>query len=464
MGLDYKFKDFIISSIDDLISFNHKLKKWQGLKFFYRGQHDANFKFVSSLERITPSDKKESIVNFENTILDIFKSEVKKHDFGIQWPNDNSLLEWYSLIQHYGGKTRLLDVSHSLEKALYFAISGNKNTNAALYLIQSSKINYHAFGNPIMNIQNYLRYRISNRLDIKNLRRDDWSYEYLYELSNLSFNDLFRHLNGNILLEPKIKNKRIEAQDSCFLFPLNHRLNIFENFEKLFEFEIDYQEKEYLENYIIELKNLELINSEDLCDYVFIKVIIPQRLISDIKLYLHGLDINEKSIYPDSENDTGKKNNMEICCKLAIKNIGKQIEAHKIRYFHSTVTSKEIHKCIDNLLNNNSIEAEKSLFFLYNLDIKYYSEEHLKKLCIIYKRNSHNWIHKAILKIISRKKSIAAEQLFKNMGYSRPDDVIRYFINSGFEKYIDLLASWIFNMKSDYDRVNMPKVLGSVYI
>ena len=206
-----------------------------------------------------------------------------------------------------------------------------------------------------------------------------------------------------------------------------------------------------------------MINSENLSDYVFIKVIIPQRLISDIKLYLHGLHINEKSIFPDSENDTDKKNNMEICCKLAIKNIGKQIEAHKIRYFHSTVTSKEIHKCIDNLLNNNSIEAEKSLFFLYNLDIKYYSEEHLKKLCIIYKRNSHDWLHKAILKIISRKKSIAAEQLFKNMGYSRPDDVTRYFINSGFEKYIDLLASWIFNMKSDYDRVNMPKVLKRTY-
>lgn len=102
---------------------NSKSKKW-----IFRG-HKSGESLKSSLERAViyyPKDLKKK-GEAEKRILREFKRRY--HQYSSDIPKDEDDLEWFSLMQHYGAPTRLLDFTYSPYIAVYFALehtSANK--------------------------------------------------------------------------------------------------------------------------------------------------------------------------------------------------------------------------------------------------------------------------------------------------------------------------------------------------
>jgi hypothetical protein len=128
---DY-FSPPAITSWDDFLEvakdFKEKKEKW-----IFRG-NKAGETLKSSLERavqyypkkLKPENKKLENKELELLLLREFKRRY--HQYSLDAPKDNDYLEWFSLMQHYGAPTRLLDFTYSIYIAAYFALehSGKK--------------------------------------------------------------------------------------------------------------------------------------------------------------------------------------------------------------------------------------------------------------------------------------------------------------------------------------------------
>ena len=107
----------------------------QNLKgYIFRGQSNSNYPLSSSLERCMKAfvSKSHRWIRAEYWLLREFKR--KFHLYSIQMPNDTDMLEWLSIMQHYGTPTRLLDFTYSIYVAFFFAIHSS-NSDAAVWAI-----------------------------------------------------------------------------------------------------------------------------------------------------------------------------------------------------------------------------------------------------------------------------------------------------------------------------------------
>jgi hypothetical protein len=92
---------------------------------WYRGQANSGFHLIPKAYRIIPiqneSDKKEfSTRLYEKEEKYINDFIVRNHHLISDYPDN--LLNWMSIMQHYGSPTRLLDWSESVFPALFFAL------------------------------------------------------------------------------------------------------------------------------------------------------------------------------------------------------------------------------------------------------------------------------------------------------------------------------------------------------
>jgi hypothetical protein len=93
--------------------------------FVFRGQKESGWNLRTSIERTPPISSTLRVINGVNTeerwMIDHFKRKQHMYsdDFRMVEDCKFSIL---SKIQHYGGKTRLLDFSHSIFIAIYFAV------------------------------------------------------------------------------------------------------------------------------------------------------------------------------------------------------------------------------------------------------------------------------------------------------------------------------------------------------
>lgn len=105
--------------------------------WIFRNHKKSTWCLKSSLERALDDfgrDLREAL-RIEGGLLRQFKRQP--HHFGVPAPEDDDVMEWFTLMQHYGAPTRLLDWTHSFFVALYFAVEKKAEGECAVWALNT---------------------------------------------------------------------------------------------------------------------------------------------------------------------------------------------------------------------------------------------------------------------------------------------------------------------------------------
>ncbi len=111
----------------------------------FRGQANADWTLRPTLLRLFPEEVSPvEALSVEAAAKEAFRAQAHLHLasalipglFG--GPGSHFVGEWWSLMQHHGAPTRLLDWSHSPWVALYFAIESHADADGALFIVDKS--------------------------------------------------------------------------------------------------------------------------------------------------------------------------------------------------------------------------------------------------------------------------------------------------------------------------------------
>jgi hypothetical protein len=112
------------------IEFQQHIEPYLDGNYLFRGVTSVRHTLIPSVGR--QRDGYNYSVNIEKALFDQFKREALP--FLAARPQND--WEWLALAQHYGVPTRLLDWSESPSVSLFFAVWGNDDEDAGLYIIR----------------------------------------------------------------------------------------------------------------------------------------------------------------------------------------------------------------------------------------------------------------------------------------------------------------------------------------
>lgn len=230
--------------------------------FVYRGHASADWSLSSSLERACTRHgfSLTHLPKFEEDILIDFQRRA--HLYVNNLPGKDDLLEWFSLMQHYGAPTRLVDFTKSLYIAAFFAMEDSED-DAAIWCINMDVVENNAL------------------------------FEDIDELLSANSDSL----TEVGVLEPHILNERVSIQQGLFAIPANIREPFTENLANTVGVKT---------SSIDELgRNCEpqhyVPYDEDLLDCSVVKLILPNRIHNDGMWRLKNMNISSASLFPGLE-------------------------------------------------------------------------------------------------------------------------------------------------------------------
>ena len=246
----------------------------------FRGQGDSTWGLKTTLER--PFVKSPTLKEFvfgenqfqrEKKILFHFKRGA--HNYTSNLPkNDNDNLEWLSLIQHYGGLTRLLDFTYSLYIAAYFSITSavKQATIWAINLpILEEKLR-HDFS---------IQYTSHEEKIIRHQKIASTFIDNESAMVNYIFN-----------VEPSHLNDRMSLQRGLFLFPCNIEDPFEYNLMNMFDLKHD--------NILNNTNKIPFdeIDTHKLIKYLVLKINLPKITHNAIRYDLIKMNITSATLFP----------------------------------------------------------------------------------------------------------------------------------------------------------------------
>jgi FRG domain-containing protein len=242
-----------------------KLKSWRDIGryarpgWIYRGQADAKWSLRTSFERccdrhrIKPGFR----IGVEQELFREFRRAYHEHATHV--PGEEAVVEWLSLMQHYGGPTRLLDFTYSIYVAAYFATE-TTTTDAAVWAVngkwamQRSVASLRASGKRSSDIE---------RLQIR----------FVEDTEKLVKNLFFKAPQAPLAcpLNPFRLNERLRIQKGVFLAPGSVRTPFMEN--------------------ILSMRGWD--SSRNMC-----RIIIPATLAEEVRAALFEMNITRRSLFP----------------------------------------------------------------------------------------------------------------------------------------------------------------------
>jgi FRG domain len=108
--------------------------------YCFRGQPDSRHTLRPTLLRKVNSLRREDAMLVEKTLLNEFRAQAHLLLPASTLPDDHDLLAWWSLMQHHGAPTRLLDWSKSPYVAAYFAVDSEPSQDGAIWYFHANRL------------------------------------------------------------------------------------------------------------------------------------------------------------------------------------------------------------------------------------------------------------------------------------------------------------------------------------
>lgn len=248
--------------------------------YVFRGHENSEWEIKSSLERhyedfSTFGDLAKSALlqDREDLVLDEFCRRAHKYIPSL--PAPNNALEWFALIQHFGGPTRLVDFTHSFYASAFFAVE-QAHTDAAIWAVDIAKVNAILRGSQIVAET----HRQANARNLENVARV-----------------LRREILGRrvIPVEPFTLNERISIQQGLFLIPCDLSAPFMLNLAAVFGLDEDITQR---------ADSLELATSDITVARQappVLKIVLPRQMHDNAITDLRNMNITAETLFPGLE-------------------------------------------------------------------------------------------------------------------------------------------------------------------
>jgi len=163
-------------------------------------------------------DRPHSVARIEGGLLRRFKRQC--HHYTMAVPNDDNIMEWLALMQHYGAPTRLLDWTYSFWVAIYFAVE-DAEKECAVWALDSR----------------WVRQRVKVKLgEISNLIDSESEGKDPNVTNRETFREAFQSNKEFVFpINPYRLNERVVIQQGLFLCPGDVASSFEANLEALAE-------------------------------------------------------------------------------------------------------------------------------------------------------------------------------------------------------------------------------------
>jgi hypothetical protein len=276
--------------------------------------------------------------NLLHEMLIYYKRTI--HNFQQDLPRDSDWLEWMSLIQHFGGPTRLLDFTESAAVGLYFAVrDADAKRGGYLWMLHQDDDRLEAtfwksgtalqeFGNFYWHPEDEETWKLSDAVEI--LLRDLWQgigharrlIHYLHDEQDYNGligppklasgnSALLRSLEGVVLTRPFRMNRRLLAQQGCFATCLSGAKPFMQQLIPDDAIREDIARDRELE----ELRALPLLSEvRELIDTrwpVTVRIWVPPHWTRRLAEWLRQFNVTGQSLFPDFEGNTQAMNEVQ---------------------------------------------------------------------------------------------------------------------------------------------------------
>lgn len=283
MSLTRKYIELNIKEWNDLFLFDQLFLS----KFVFRGQGNASWPLETSLRRMVKDYHSEVIeprtpIKYEKAMINEFKWKYPSYQGNPNMmPKEDESIEWLSVMQHYGAKTRLMDFTNSLFVALYMALYGANNADPSVWAFNKYMIKepfaetFKTDGKQVSEEElcNNMYKSAQEWLNKKEIRDHDLDFKKLY------------------MITPRICNDRISRQQGLFILPstISHP---FEDILKVY-CDIDNILTTDVNDFAMMTK---IPNYDNECG--IIKIVIPNKLRYDFTRSLRQMNISTETMYP----------------------------------------------------------------------------------------------------------------------------------------------------------------------
>ena len=220
-----------------------EISKWRDLdkiralngSWIFRGQAIAGWPISSSLERTHLTCDNSKIIALNQELFMLREFIRKAHKISDIKLDTSQIIEWLTIMQHYGCSTRLVDFTRSFYVASYFAIhsKSSSNSDAAVW----------AFNEKWLLESSVSFFEELNETSIKLNLRDE-----LQDFILINSNDLLLKSHRSIksdeniqikpmltVVEPFLQIERYARQKSVFIMPTNINVPFEQNLYGIFE-------------------------------------------------------------------------------------------------------------------------------------------------------------------------------------------------------------------------------------
>ncbi|QOR40209.1 FRG domain-containing protein [Billgrantia diversa] len=246
-------------------------------QYIFRGQASSSWGLSTNLERacLRNDFPTHFLDNREKVILNEFQRRA--HLYIENPPPLGNKLEWYSLLQHYGGPTRLLDFTSSYYVAAFFAMEMAED-DAAIWALNVDCLYEH--------VDKPLGYN-----------------ETIYELHKRSRDVVERNLSHQhsrklvMAVEPERLNERISIQQGVFVLPGDLDFSFEDNLlTTLGMVRDDYDNLNKEPPWVAgDFRGVECF------EHGLVKIILPLHMHNSALLELGRMNINAASLFPGLE-------------------------------------------------------------------------------------------------------------------------------------------------------------------